>query len=253
MAAAAVRTTDSVRATAVLVTAVVQTVAGALGGSGAFGESQRVLADRYPSPLMPATAAFSVWSLIYLALLAMAVRQALPAQRSRPVHRATGWWFAAAAVLNAGWIVIFSQELLVLAQVVIVALLACLVVLLRRLSRFPADGVADRLLLHGPAAFYSGWVALATAVGAATTLTYVGAGPGPVAGAGLLLVAVLAVAAGTLRTVAVVPFAATVLWALFWITTTAPAPVAVVAVLGGVAVLTVAALRSRKGVGVAFG
>lgn len=249
----AARTADTVRVTAVLVTAVLQTVAGGLGGSGAFGESQRVLSDRYPSPLMPATVAFSVWSLIYLALLALAVRQALPGQRARPVQRATGWWFAAAAVLNASWIVIFSQELLVVAQIVIVALLACLVTLLVRLSRFPAEGVADRLLLHGPAAFYSGWVALATAVGAATTLTYLGAGPGPVAGAALLLVAVLAVAAGTLRTVAAVPFAATALWALLWITTTAPAPVAAVAALGGVAVLAAAVLRSRHGLRAAFG
>jgi hypothetical protein len=74
-----------------------------------------------------------------------------------------------------------------------------------------------------------------------------------VAGAGLLLVAVLAVAAGTLRTVAAVPFAATALWALLWITTTAPAPVAVVAVLGGVVVLVAAALRARNGVRAAFG
>ena len=244
---------DTVRATVVLVAAVAQTVAGGLGGSGAFGESQRVLADRYPSPLMPATVAFSVWSVIYLALLALAVRQVLPAQRSRPVHRATGWWFAATAVLNGAWIVIFSQELLVLAQVVIVALLACLVVLLVRLARFPAEGTADRLLLHGPLAFYSGWVALATAVGAATTLTYVGAGPGPVAGAVLLVVAVLAVTAGTWRTVAAVPFAATALWALLWITTTAPGPVAVVAALGGVAVLVAAVLRSRDGNRAAFG
>ncbi len=244
---------DAVRAVVVLVAAVAQTAAGALGGSGAFGESQKVLADRYPSPLMPATVAFSVWSLIYLALLALAVRQVLPGQRPRPVNRATGWWFAASAVLNGAWIVIFSQEQLILAQLVIVALLACLVVLLVRLARFPAQGTADRLLLHGPLAFYSGWVALATAVGAATTLTYVGAGPGPVTGAFLLLVAVLAVAAGTRRTVAALPFAATALWALLWITTRAPTPVAVVAVLGGAAVLTSAVLRSRDGIRAAFG
>lgn len=244
---------DTVRAGAVLAAAVLQTVAGGLGGSGFFGESQRVLADRYPSPLMPATVAFSVWSVIYLALLAVAVRQVAPRQRARPVHRATGWWFVASAVLNAGWIVIFSQEYLGTAQVVITALLVVLAVLLTRLARLLAEGVADRLLLHGPVALYTGWVALATVVGATVTLTYAGAGPGPVVGALVLAVAAVAVAWAARRTVAAVPFAATAVWALGWIAAEAPGVVAAVAVLGALAVPAAAALRAREGARPAFG
>ncbi|WP_226361179.1 hypothetical protein [Pseudonocardia sp. ICBG1142] len=81
---------DTARTWAVLAAAVLQAVAGSLGGSGTFGESQRVLSDRYPSLITPATVAFSVWGLIYLVLLVYAVYQSLPGQRSRTVHRATG-------------------------------------------------------------------------------------------------------------------------------------------------------------------
>ncbi|ANY06272.1 hypothetical protein [Pseudonocardia sp. HH130630-07] len=244
---------DTVRSGAVLVAAVLQAVAGSLGGSGFFGESQRVLSDRYPSLLTPATIAFSVWPVIYLALLLFAVYQSLPGQPARPVHRATGWPFVLTAVCNAGWIVVFSQEYLVPAQVLIVALLATLAVVLWRLAGVPAAGTADRLLVHGPMAFYAGWVSLATVAGASVTLTYAGAELGPLGAAPVLAVAVLAVGYATLRTTAALPYAATAVWALLWITTEAGGVVSAVAAAGGIGVLVVAALRARAGTRAAFG
>ncbi|NYG02282.1 tryptophan-rich sensory protein [Pseudonocardia antarctica] len=248
---------DTARTWAVLAAAVLQAVAGSLGGSGTFGESQRVLSDRYPSLVTPATVAFSVWGLIYLALLVYAVYQSLPGQRSRPVHRATGWLFVATAALNAGWIVVFSQELLGTAQLLIVALLVTLAVVLHRLAAFPAEGVADRALLHGPLAFYTGWVPLATVAGFSVTLTYWGAPLGPVTAAALLGAGVLAAGVATRRTTATLPYAATAAWALVWIAvesaTTGTVPVTVVAAIGVVAVVVAAALRAREGLRAAFG
>lgn len=244
---------DTVRTWVVLAAAVLQTVAGSLGGSGLFGESQRVLSDRYPSVLTPATVAFSVWSVIYLGLLLYAVYQSLPGQRSRPVHRAVGWLFVLTAVFNAGWIVIFSQEFLGTAQLVIVALLVTLAVVLRRLAAVPAAGVADRVLVHGPMAFYAGWVSLATLSGFSVTLTYWGAALDQVAGALLLLVAVVAVGYATFRTAIAVPYAATAVWTLFWIVVEAPGAVSVTAAVGAVAVAAAAVLQARQGMRPAFG
>ena len=244
---------DTVRTWAVLAAAVLQTVAGSLGGSDFFGESQRVLSDRYPSVLAPATIAFSVWSVIYLGLLLYAVYQSLPGQRSRPVHRATGWLFVLTAALNTGWIVIFSREYLGTAQLVITALLVTLLAVLWRLTALPADGVADRVLVHGPLAFYAGWVSLATVAGFSVTLTYWGAALGPVMGAVVLLVAVVAVAAVTLRTAAAVPYAATAVWASAWIAVEASGPVVAVAAAGVVTLVLAAALRARRGARPAFG
>ena len=152
---------DRVRSVALLLGAVLQIVVGGLGGSGALGLSVGQVAQENTTVVMPASAAFSIWGPIYAAVLLLAVRQVLPGQPGRAVHRATGWWLVASTVLNAGWILAFSAQAVVLAQVVIVALLVVLAAALAQLTRLPAAGVADRLLLHGPVALYAGWVSVA--------------------------------------------------------------------------------------------
>jgi hypothetical protein len=243
-----VRPADRVRSVALLLGTLVQLVAGGLGGSGAFGLSVGVVAQRNTTVVMPVPAAFSIWGLIYAALLLLAVRQVLPGQQAREVHRATGWWLAASTLLNAGWILAFSAQAVVLAQGVIVGLLVVLAVVLARLSARPAEGAADRLLLHGPVALYTGWVSVATVVGAATTGTFLGApGAGGVAtvlGALVLLVTGAIAAAVTVRGAGAVPFAASVVWALAAIVAMAPPlPVVLAALVALVAVVAVAARR----------
>jgi translocator protein len=246
--AAPVRPADRVRSGALLLGTLLQLVAGGLGGSGAFGLSVGVVAQQNTTVVMPVPAAFSIWGLIYAALLLLAVRQVLPGQPGREVHRATGWWLAASTLLNAGWILAFSAQAVVLAQAVIVALLVVLAVALARLSARPAEGAADRLLLHGPVALYTGWVSVATVVGAATTGTFLGApGEGGVAtvlGALVLLVTGAIAAAVVARGAGAVPFAASVAWALAAIVAMAPPlPVTVAALVALVAVVASAARR----------
>ncbi|WP_007025186.1 tryptophan-rich sensory protein, partial [Saccharomonospora iraqiensis] len=167
--------TDRVRAVALLAVAVLQIVAGALGGTGAWGEPVGTVADAYPHPLLPAGTAFSIWSLIYVAVLALAVRQVLPSQRGREAHRRTGWWLVGAGACNIAWVVLFGQRWILPAQIVIVALLGALAAAWVAASRVPARDRWDRLLLHGPVALYTGWVAVATVVGAVTTAVAFGA------------------------------------------------------------------------------
>lgn len=254
---------DRVRAGTVLVAAVLQVVVGGLGGAGAFGLSVGVVAQEFTTVVMPAPAAFSIWGPIYALILVLAVRQALPGQLARPVHRATGWWLVASAVFNAGWIAVFTLGQVVLAQVVIVALLVSLAVVLARLTAHPAEGPADRFLLHGPVALYAGWVSVATVVGAATTGTFVGAdGTGTVAtvlGTVVLLATGAIAGAVAARTAGAVPYAASVVWALGAIVIMGP-PVAVVlaALVALVAVVAVVVRRivaARPGtrVAAAFG
>src|SRR5215217_5415909 len=112
-------TTDLALGLVVAVLAVVQLVVAGLGGSGAAGESVGDVARSYPSPVLPAGWTFAIWGPIYLAFLGYAVYQLLPAQRTRDVHRATGWWLAVSAVLNMAWILAFSARYVVLAEVLI--------------------------------------------------------------------------------------------------------------------------------------
>ncbi|HEY2194546.1 MAG TPA: hypothetical protein VGH76_19920 [Actinomycetospora sp.] len=214
-------TTDRVRAAAVLLTALGQLVVGAVGGSGAFGESMRVVSAENSTPIVPVPGAFAIWGVIYAWVLVLAVRQALPSQWARPEHRATGWWLVGAAVANAAWVVVFSQRLVGWSEVVIVALLVCLAAVLRALAprsdRVPV-AVVDRWTLYAPVAFYAGWVSVATVVGTAATGRWAGLpGEGTVA---LVLGVVVLLATGVIAAgvatagPAPVAYGASTLWAL---------------------------------------
>ncbi|GAA1691628.1 hypothetical protein GCM10009830_44230 [Glycomyces endophyticus] len=241
---------DLARATAVLAAAVLQTVAGALGGSGALGEPVGDVARSYPNPLLPAGGAFMIWNLIYLAVLALAVWQLLPSQRGEPLHRRTGWWIAAVGVLNAVWVVLFSADQVAAAQIVIVLLLVALAAAWRNAAAEPASGRAARWLFWGPLTLYTGWVAVATVVGALTTAAAAtGDGAGTVAAVialgatAIVLIAVVAKAKG------VTMFAAAAIWALAWIAASAETPVAVFASLSAalVAVALLVRLLQARG------
>ncbi|MFC4852074.1 tryptophan-rich sensory protein [Actinophytocola glycyrrhizae] len=238
---------DGWRAAAVVVAAGLQVGAGAVGGAGLWGEAVGEVARSYPTLLLPPGAAFAIWSLIYVAFAALAVRQALPGQRSRTVHRRSGWWLVVAGVLNATWVLLFAQRFVVPAQVVIVALLACLAVAAVRL-RAPADGWADRLLLHLPVAVYLGWVAVAAVAGGATTTAAYGAAPTAPAAITALLFTGAAAAVAVARLPAVAGFAASVCWALGWIASGASVPsVRVAAIAAVLAVVVAVAVRLRRG------
>jgi hypothetical protein len=241
---------DLVRAAAVLFTAIAQLVVGSIGGSGSFGEPIGVVSAAYSTPIVPTPGAFVIWGPIYLGVLVLAARQALPAQWARPEHRATGWWLVGAACANAGWILLFSARLVGWAEVAIVALLVCLAVVLSRLARRdrgPAP-TADRWTLHGPLALYAGWVSVATVVGTAATGRWAGLpGEGPVA---VVLAVVVLVGTGVIAAAvarvgpAPVAYAVAVLWALGGIVVAGPGlPVAVAA---GVAAVPVLAVTSRR-------
>jgi translocator protein len=241
-------TTDLVRGVMVAVLAVVQLVVAGLGGSGAAGESVGVVARSYPSPVLPAGWTFAIWGPIYLAFLGYAVYQLWPTQRGRAVHRATGWWLAASAVLNAAWILAFSARYVLLAELLILALLVVLARVFGRLSRERASGTAERVALRVPVALYTGWVSLAVVAGTAATGVRLGL-PGDGALAEIAAVLMLLVAAGIVASVvtngtAVVGYAAAAVWALVGIALNGPpAAVGVAAAVATVVVLFATARR----------
>lgn len=240
-------TADFVRATAVAALAVVQVIVSGLGGAGLVGEPVGVVARDYDTPLLAANWTFSIWGVIYASFLAYAVYQLLPGQRRREVHRGTGWWLAASAVLNPGWVLAFSARLVPLAELFIVGLLVCLAVVLARLSRMPADGVTERVVFRGTLALYTGWVSLATVLGTAATGVWAGLpGQGRVAVVAavvaLLAVAVIVswvVAAGT----AVVGFTVAAVWALAGITLNGPPLSVAVAAVTAIMIVLAAVVR----------
>ena len=244
---------DRTRTVAVAVTAVAQPVVG-LGSQLVLsaGSSTGAISDANRSPLTPAGYAFSIWGLIYLACLVLAVHQALPAQRDRDVHRRTGWWLVVAFSAATVWVPVFATRTLWLAQVVILVLLIALVVAVRRSVRSgPAADRTEQLAFRLPVTLYLGWVTLATVAGFGTTFRSLGM---PESGTVVTLVSLLLVLAATVFSVVVVgrfaalaAFAFTAGWALVAVVVASPSvAVKVAAVLALLAIAAVLVIRTGR-------
>lgn len=174
------RPLDLVRQIAVLAAVSFMLVA-AVVGVGVFGgtavqdlQDGALAADG--SYLAPASNAFSIWSVIYLGLIAYAVWQALPRQRANARQRSLGWLVGLTAVLNGLWLVVAQFATLPLTVAAIVVLLAALGATYRVavLTRTPDDGLVDAILLDGVTGLHLGWVTVATVADIAAWLTRTG-------------------------------------------------------------------------------
>lgn len=166
---------DFARQSATIAAAVFMLVAAAVG-SGAFGgtsvsELQDGALSASGSYLAPAGPAFSIWSVIYLGLIAYTVWQALPAQRANERQRAAGWWISGTMVLNGLWLVtaqFLSLPLTVLTIAVLLATLARVMVLLNRQA---PRGWTERIVVDGTNGLHFGWVTIATVANVTAWLT----------------------------------------------------------------------------------
>jgi hypothetical protein len=164
----------------VVALAVAGAVVAALTGSGLFGGTG--IADAAggafaadATVLSPAGFAFSIWSVIYLGLVAYAIWQLVPAQAAKPRHRAVGYGVAASALLNAVWIVCVLAWRIAESFVIIVILLGVLLVTFVRVCRTrDRRSVAEIVLIDGVIGLYLGWVTVAAAANLAAWLADVG-------------------------------------------------------------------------------
>lgn len=256
-----VDSSDTARATTVAVSALVAIVAAAIGSGAIVGTPINQAAGGALSAsstlVAPGGSAFSIWSVIYAGLVALAGYQLVGVQRRDPRERRVGWWVAGSLLLNAAWILIVQAGSVWASAVVIVALLAVLVIAFVRLLRSRPTSPLQALLLDGVIGLYLGWVAIATVANLAALLVTTGL---PATGllASLLAVLVLLVAAGIGVGIAVAGHgrfapALSLGWGLAWIAvarwTGEPrsATTSVVAVLAAVVVVGSAVLtRIRR-------
>lgn len=144
------------------------------------GVSTGELSDLYPVLITPAGYVFSIWSLIYVGLAAYTVYQALPAQRTNPVLRATGWAYIISSIFNIGWLFAWHYEYVTISLVVMVALLAALIYIYHRLyPYFSSASTVEMWSVHFPFRIYLGWITVATVVNAAVVLYSAGWRGGP--------------------------------------------------------------------------
>lgn len=255
---------DTIRQVVVLVSAILAIV-GSFIGSGAAGgtpiqDAAGGALGANATPIAPAGPAFSIWSVIYLGLIAYAIWQLLPAQRTDPRQRRLGYPIAASLILNAAWILSIQFDLLALSVPVIALLLAVLVWAFRLCLASPPRSVVETIVTDGTVGLYLGWVCVATAANVAAYLTDIGfAGFGLNPDVWAVIVIVIAGGIGVLLAVygtgRLTP-TLSLCWGLAWLAvgrltgTLVSVPAAVTAIIMVVVVLAVTVLlRATRGGG----
>jgi hypothetical protein len=129
------------------------------------------VSDRYPTYVVPAGYAFSIWSVIFALSLAYAVWQMMPPQRQNPLLRRVGWLTAAAFAGSTAWEFVFPAGMYGLSVALIVLTLASLAVAVGRMAgwRTPFSG-AERWLVGVACGIYLGWITVATIANVAQAL-----------------------------------------------------------------------------------
>lgn len=155
------------------------------------GQPTGTISDRFPVLITPPGYVFSIWSLIYLGLLAYAVFQALPDQRRNRRLERIALPFVLSCAANAAWLFLWHYEQFALTEVMMLALLGCLVTIYARLREQAPASNSERWLVDTPFSLYLGWITVATLVNTTVVLYdagWRGAALGPELWTTLLLV-----------------------------------------------------------------
>jgi hypothetical protein len=176
------------------------------------------ISDRYPTWVVPAGYAFSIWGLIFALCIAYAIWQLLPAQRTNPLLRRVGWLTAAAFAGSTAWEFVFPAGMYGLSVVLIVATLVSLAVAVARMVgwREPLSG-PERLLVWMTCGVYLGWITVATVANVAQALTAAGVvelGLGGETWGVAMLIAAAAIACAVTLATRNAGYALAVTWAL---------------------------------------
>jgi hypothetical protein len=182
------------------------------------GQTTGEISDRFDVYFVPAGYVFSIWGLIYLALTAFVVYQALPAQRENPRLRRVGYLFALSCAANVTWLFMWHFEFFSLSVVAMAALLLLLIAIYLRLGtgRTQAPTV-EKWLVRVPFSIYLGWITVATIANVTSLLDYLnwgGWGIQPAIWAVIMLVTATAIASEMALTRSDIAYALVIMWAL---------------------------------------
>ena len=129
------------------------------------GLTQADLGELYPVLITPATYVFSIWGLIYLALIAFIIYQTLPNFRENPAVKAVGILFAVSSLFNILWLFFWHYQRVGWSMIIMLLLLATLIAIYLRIGAVTTEkSLYDRLLVKYPFSLYLGWITAATIV-----------------------------------------------------------------------------------------
>ncbi|MGM0399807.1 MAG: tryptophan-rich sensory protein [Chloroflexota bacterium] len=206
------------------------------------------ISDRFDVYFVPAAYVFSIWGLIYVALILFTIYQVLPSQRQNPRLGRIGYLFAFSCLANMTWLFFWHYELFALSLVAMFALLITLITIYLRLDIGRAFvSTTEKWLVDVPFSLYLGWITVATIANVTSFLDYInwgGWGISPEWWTVIMLLAATAIASAMSFTRGDIAYMLVIIWAFVGIAlrhagTPIVAPAAWVAV-ALVAVMTVA-------------
>lgn len=210
---------DTIRQIAVIITILGTIIVNGLANALPLnGLNTGEISDRFQVYFVPAGYVFSIWGLIYLGLIAFAIFQALPSQRENPRLRATGWWISLGGLANSAWIFLWHYEQFPLTIIAMLVLLATLIITYLRLGIGRTTvSLAETLAARVPFSIYLGWITVATVANVTSLLDYLKwdrFGIAPEIWMGIMLAAVLVIAALMNFTRRDIAYTLVLLWAL---------------------------------------
>src|SRR5690606_26170844 len=161
----------------VLLTAIAMPVVAWLSNAGAFGPDNGTVSDRYPTLLVAAGYAFSIWGVIFLLDVGYAAWQATGARRGEATLGRVAPWAAAGVALTTAWMPLFSQQLFWACLLVIFGALACLLRCAVLLSRDEAPAKGQWGWAWLPLSLHAGWLSLAAFLNLAQVVVAYGLAP----------------------------------------------------------------------------
>ena len=139
-----------------------------LAATGRLGSDTGAISAKYPTLVTPAGYAFSIWSLIYLGLIAFSIYQILPV--NLPRFRSVRSFYIGSCALNCAWLYFWHREQIALCFVVMVALWATLAMICYQLRE--SKSLRDTWIAKAPFGLYFGWVTAAMFVNLAIVLKF---------------------------------------------------------------------------------
>jgi benzodiazapine receptor len=176
------------------------------------------ISDRFDVYFVPAGYVFSIWGVIYLALLCYSIYQALPAQRQHPRLRRIGWLYVLSCAANVAWLFLWHYEVFELTIVAMGALLLLLIAIYLILGTGRSRvSTAETWLVRVPFSIYLGWITVATIANVTSLLDYLnwsGWGISPAAWAVIMIVVSALLAAVVSFRHGDVAYVLVIVWAL---------------------------------------
>ncbi len=142
------------------------------------GRTTQAISDAYPNLFTPIGSTFSIWGLIYLALLLFAIFQFGKDEKHTNEEGVQALarvrlLYTISCVLNIAWLFLWQFNQIPFTVVLMLGLLLCLIAIMRTLNKVRVQGLLG-FLLKAAFGLYLGWITVATIANITVFLVYLG-------------------------------------------------------------------------------